>query len=73
MTSPREITFGKLLISQYKLFSLGALCNLKAKTHNASKFWSIKFIDANFFCYFNYDRFIHRQPCVCVCFFKLFL
>ena len=48
-TSPREITFGKLLVSQYELPPFGALCNLIAKMHNASKFWSIKFTYANFF------------------------
>ena len=35
--------------------------------HNASKFWSIKFMDANFSYYSIYDRFIQRQPCACVC------
>ena len=47
--SPREITFGKLLKSQYELLSFGALCNLVAKMHDASEFWSIKFMDVNFF------------------------
>ena len=50
-TSPREITFGKLLKSQYRLLLFGALCNLIAKMHYASKFWSIKFMDVNFFYY----------------------
>ena len=65
-TSPTEITFGKLLKSQYKLLPFGALCNLKGKLHNASKFWSIKFIDANFFHDSIYNRFIQRQPCACM-------
>ena len=34
--------------------------------HNASKFWSIKFLDANFLCYSIYDRFIQRQPSACI-------
>ena len=38
-TSPREITFGKLLKSQYELHPFGALCNLIAKMHNSSKIW----------------------------------
>ena len=38
---------------------------------NTSKFWSINFMDANFFYYSIYDRFIQREPCACVC--KLFL
>ena len=65
-TSPREITFSKLLKSQYELLPFGALCNLIAKMHNASKFRSIKFMDANFFYYSIYDRFIRRKPCPCV-------
>ena len=48
-TRPREITFGKLLKSQYELFPFGALCNLIAKMHNALKFWSIKFMDCSSF------------------------
>ena len=65
-TSPREITFGKLLKSQYKLLPCGALCNLIAKMRNSSKFWSIKFMDANFFyCSIN-DRYIQRKPSACV-------
>ena len=70
-TSLREITFGKLLKNHHNLLLFGALCNLIAKMHNASKFWSIKFMDANFLYYSIYDRFIQRQPCACVC--KLFL
>ena len=65
-TSPWDITFGKLLKSQYELLPFGALCNLIAKMHNASKCWSIKFMDANFFDYSTYDRFIQRQPHACV-------
>ena len=61
-----EIIFGKLLKSQYKLLPFGALCNLRAKMYKASKFWPIKFMDANFFYYSFYDRFIQRQPCACV-------
>ena len=37
--SPREITFGRLLKSQYELLPFDALCNLMAKMHNTSKFW----------------------------------
>ena len=62
-TSPREITFGRLLKSQYELLPFGTLCNLIAKMHNTSKFWLIKFMDAN---YSIYDRFIQRQPCACM-------
>ena len=42
-TSPREITFGKILKSQYKLLPFGALCILIAKMHTItkSKFWSV--------------------------------
>ena len=61
-TSPREITFGNVLENQYELLPFGALCNLVAKMHNASKFWSVKFMDANFFYYSIYDGFIQRQP-----------
>ena len=32
-TSPREITFDKLLKIQYKLLPFGALCNLIPKMH----------------------------------------
>ena len=32
---------------QYELLPFGAFCNLKAKMHNTSKFWSVKFMDAN--------------------------
>ena len=35
----RPLLFGKLLKSQYVLLPFGALCNLKAKMHNTSKFW----------------------------------
>ena len=65
-TSPRDITFDKLLLSQYELLSFGALSNLIAKMYNTSKFWSIRFTDANFFYYSIYDRFIQRQPRACV-------
>ena len=34
--------------------------------HNASKFWSLKFMDANFMYDSIYDRFIQRQPSACV-------
>ena len=54
----------KHFTSQYELLPFGATCNLLAKMHNASKFWSVKFMDANFFCYSIYDGFIQRQPCV---------
>ena len=64
-TSPREITFVKLFKNQYELLPFGALCILIAKMHNASKFWSIKFVDANFF-FSIYVRFIQRQPRACV-------
>ena len=50
--------------SQYKLLPFVASCNLIAKMYNTSKFWSIKFMDTNFFYYSIYDRFIQRQPCV---------
>ena len=46
-TPPREITFGKLLKSQYELLPFNDLY----KMHTTSKFWSIKFMDANFFYY----------------------
>ena len=68
-TSPKEITFLKLLKSKYKLLPFAALCNLIAKMHKKfciSKFLSIKFMDANFLHYSIYDRFIQRQPSVCV-------
>ena len=65
-TSQRKITFGKLLKSEYELLPFGALCNLIAKMHNASKFWSVKFIDANSFYHSINNRFIQRQPCACV-------
>ena len=65
---PREIIFVRLLKKQYELLSFGALCNLKAKMHTitTSKFWKIKLMDANFFYYSIYDRFIQRQPCAWV-------
>ena len=43
LTNPREITFGKLLKSQYKLLPFGALCNLIAEMHNASKIYGCLF------------------------------
>ena len=52
--------------SWYELLPFGALVYFLVKMHNTSKFWSIKFIDANFFYYSIYDRFIQRQPCVCM-------
>ena len=54
----RLLLFGRLLKSQYKLLPFGALCNLVAKMHNLSKFWKIKSMNANFFYYSIYDRFI---------------
>ena len=42
-------TFGRLLKSQQELLPFGALCNLIAKMHSTSKFWLIKFMDANLF------------------------
>ena len=65
-TSPKEITFGKLLKSQYELLPFDALCSLIAKMHYASKFWSIKFKAANFFYYSIYGRLIQRQPRACM-------
>ena len=64
---PREITFVRLLKSS-ELLSFGVLCNLIAKMHTitTSKFWLIKFMDANFFYYSIYDRFIQRQPGACM-------
>ena len=40
-TSPREITFGRLLKSQYELLPFNAWYNLMAKMllYNTSKFW----------------------------------
>ena len=38
-TSPMEITFGRLLKSQYELLPFSAWYNLIAKLHNTSKFW----------------------------------
>ena len=38
-SSSRDITFGRLLKSQYELLPFGALCNLIAKMNNTSKFW----------------------------------
>ena len=62
----------KYFTSQYELLPFVPLCHLIAKMHNTSKFWSIKFMDANFFYYSIYDRFIQRQLCMtCIC--KLFL
>ena len=57
-TSPSEITFGECLKNQYELLPFDALCNLIAKMHDAPKFCLIKFMDANFFYYSIYDRFI---------------
>ena len=34
--------------------------------HNTSKFWYIKYLDANFFYFSIYDRFIQIQPCACI-------
>ena len=48
--------------SQYELLPFAASCNLIAKMHNTSKFWSIKFMDANFFYYSICNKFIQRQP-----------
>ena len=61
------ITFVRLLESS-ELLPFGALCNLIAKMHTitTSKFWKIKFMDANFFYHSIYDRFIQRQPCACM-------
>ena len=41
--------------SFYNLESALPLNNLIAKMHNTSKFWSIKFMDANFFYWSIYD------------------
>ena len=57
-TSPREITFGRLLKRQYELLPFGAWYNFVAKLHNTSKFWLIRFMDANFFYHSIDDRFI---------------
>ena len=69
-TSPRETTFGKLLKSQNELLPFGALCYLIGKMHNASKFWTIKFVDADFvimyLLYIIYDIFVQRQRRACV-------
>ena len=37
-TSPREITFDRLLKSNTSYLPFSALCNLIAKMHNTSKF-----------------------------------
>ena len=68
-----------LLVNYLKVstsyFPFVALCNRMAKIYNASKSWSIEFMDANFCYYSIFDRFIQRQPCACVCkvFFRKFL
>ena len=54
----------KLLKSLYELLPFGGLCNLIAKMHNTSKFWPIKFMDANYtpfnevgvYCFANVGR-----------------
>ena len=61
-----RLLLGKTLKKLVKLLPFGASCNLIAKMHYISKFWSNKFMDANFFYYFIYDRFIQRQPCACI-------
>ena len=38
----------------------------KLHTITTSEFWLIKSMDANFFHYSIYDRFIQRQPCACL-------
>ena len=48
--------------SKYELLPFGVPGNLIAKMYNTSKFWSIKFMDADFFYHSIYDRFIRRQP-----------
>ena len=63
---------GRLLLvnhfrSQYELIPFGALCNLIPKMHNTSKFWSIEFMDANFFYY------TKTTMCMGACVRKLFL
>ena len=42
-TSPKEITLGELLKSQYELPPFGVLCNLIAIMHNTSKFYFAQF------------------------------
>ena len=70
--SSREITFGKLLKSQYELLPFVALCNLIAKMHNASKFWSMKFMDADFFIIlFMIDLYEYNHVHTCI--HKIFL
>ena len=61
-----ETTFGKLLKSQYELLPFGTLCNLIAKMHNTSNFWSIELMNANLLYYSIYDRFIQRPRHACV-------
>ena len=53
---------------QYELLPFGALCNLIAKTHTitTSKFWKIKFMDANFFYYSMIDLYKDNHVHVCV-------
>ena len=60
-TSPREITFVRLLKSSTNYFPLVSVISLlKCIIHQNFG----KFMDANFLYYSIYDKFIQRQPCL---------
>ena len=66
---------GRLLLekhfkSQYKLLPFGASCNLVAKMHNTSKFWSVRFMASNsFIILFMIDLYKDNHVCVSINFF----
>ena len=64
--SPREmITFDGLLTSSMGYFPL-VLCVISKLKYILLHQNFGKSVDANFFYYSIYDRFIQRQPCVCM-------